>query len=187
MKIGKRTLSDSETRTVKLAGGALLVYLVGFVFFEGKAALDSKATRYDEARLELKTLETEVLKRQKEVKRYATLQESWGLSFDRIGSDKVVSEVRSAIEKHASTSGVTLVNTRESVGSSNDRARVHVTIQGDTIKVFEFVERLSDLGFPLYVRRFELTGGDDGPGKVGAQLTIGVLDYRKWAKGGTNV
>jgi len=187
MRIGNRELTDSEARTIRIAVGVLLVYLVIYGVTESVTILDDRARRYKDAKQELESLETEVLRRRKEVGQYVELRAGWDLDLERIASDKIVSEVRTALDKHASASGVSLVGTHERAGSATDRARVHVEVKGEVQKIFDFVERLDELGLPLYVRRCQIIGGDDGPGRLGATLTIGILDYRRWADGGSRV
>ncbi|MCA8962209.1 MAG: hypothetical protein KDC38_16905, partial [Planctomycetes bacterium] len=181
-------ISESEKRTVRRAGVALLVFLVVYGWVVGSRVLDEKAQAYDEALGRLASLETEVLRRQKDSKRYDQLQRRWALDVERLQSEKLVSEARLSLEKHAADSGVAVAESRESSGGSVDRARIHLQVQGETEKLFEFVHGLDSLGYPIYLHRFQLIGNEEGPGQVTATLNIGLLDYRQQkSKGGRRV
>lgn len=179
-----RSLSEREKRTIRLAAVLVMIYLAGVYGLKGWRYVEAVGDQYGELKLQVRTLNTEILRERAKAQRLANLKKSLRIDLERLRQVTAVAEAREAVFKAAQQLGVQLGPSRETQGRSAARelAVLHLEGQGQTPSVVHFVHSLKSLGYPLVLDRLQISAVPGKPGQVKLSLSVALLNYAAWKK-----
>ena len=180
-----RALNERERRTIKLAGGALGIYLVLFYGLAGWRALEARRAEYDQLRTEATDLGTRVLEEHRKHKRLGELRERWNIDLASLDETTIVNDVREAIQKAAGRHKVAVGPSQETGrrSAAKELRVIQFTGSGATRAVMAFVDDLPRLGFPLVVDHLQVKPLAKKPGMVTYSMRVAILNFRPWKEG----
>jgi hypothetical protein len=182
-----RALTQREKRTVRIAGIGIAIYLV---LFFGAGAW----RRFDQGRRDYLQLvrDARLLRRQLqpyEDKALAAQRLMAHFHFDpaKLTNATLVIEASAAIQRAAMSGGIQLGPIREtsSRASNKELAQMQLEGTGPASAVLALLSRLENIGYPLVIDSVQLNTDNSRPGNVKVALTIVILDFDQWQKGGT--
>jgi hypothetical protein len=177
-----KPLTDSERRTLRLAGIGLAVYLPLFLGMKviqwgGRLRAD-----YDALSTTARTLRVQVQPYEARAVRLGKLMDRYQLDPGKLSTNTVVGDASAAIQRAAMTGGLQLGPIRESVSTTTDKAAgaIQFDATGQAAGVLKFVAGIGALGFPVIVESVQFSEAPRGPGMVKVHLSLIILDYGQW-------
>jgi len=169
--------------------GAIII-VVCLVLFGGSRAFkffDRKRVEYQQLVKEAKGLKQEIQLYEDKTQAVKRLMESFNLDPARLYRTTAVAEASAAIQKAATSSGIAVGPIRESPArpSSQELASIQMEATGPVPAITALLGRLQTVGYPLVVETVQLTQEASRPGMVKMSLTMVILDFDQWKKGGT--
>jgi hypothetical protein len=174
-----RTLTQSEKRTVRLAGLGIAIYLIVFGGFKVWKFFEKKRTDYQQLVTEAQNLKTEVKRYETRIELVKKLMEKFHMDPAKLTKATVVAEASAAIQKAATSSGLQLGPVRESPArpSSKELASIQFEGSGPVLATMGLLNRLETCGYPLIIDSAQITADPTKPGQVKLSLTIVILDF----------
>jgi hypothetical protein len=177
-----RTLSRSETRTIRLAVIVLSVY---FLFNFGQ-----KGWRFvQKGKQDYKVLSSEAAKVRADLLPYKDkilvckkMMESFHMDPAKLSRNSVVADASAAILKAATTVGVQLGPIREtgSRQSGRELTSMQLDCTGPVPSVLAFLHKFESIGFPVILDTIQLTPEPSRPGTLKLHLGLVILDFEQW-------
>lgn len=182
-----RPITNSERRTLRLAGAGIGIYLI--LFF------GLKAWKYGEKRrTEYRSLVTEAAGWSDRLSVYddkvaatRNLMEQFRLDPATLSRTTLVARASAAIQQAAMRGGIQLGPIRETPSrttTGKDLSGVQLEGQGQPPAVLRFLQSIQSLGFPLVTDTLQLTPAPMGPGMLKLNLTLVIPDFEKWKPAG---
>ncbi len=177
-----RSLSERETRLIRIAAVGLAMYLIGFFGLQGWRWLEARRGEYASLREKASELDLEILRERVKARRLEKLKASRRLNLHALEEETVVGEASVAIQKAAQTHGVKLGSSRESAGRTAGKELAVLEIEGTgvALAVTQFLHDLGFLGYPLAVDWVHLQTEATQPGQVRVSLRVVVLNPAFW-------
>ena len=179
------TLTDREKRTVRLAAVAISVYLLLFFGVRVWKSLEARRAGYQQLSMDAQRLRRDLQPYENRILLAQKLKETFRLDPEKLSKASVVAEASAAIQRAAGTIKVQLGQVRESAARASAKELVSMQLEGTgpVPAVMTFLHRLETLGYPLIIDSVQI-GADAKPGMIKLSLTIIILDFEQWKKGG---
>ena len=184
MNFMRRTLTEQEKRTVRLAAVGIAVYLVLFFGFKIWRAAEQNRLAYKQLVSDARDLRQKILPYETKAAVLEKLMKDFKLDPSQLSRTSVVAQASAAIQKAAASGGMQVGPLRELPArtSAKELASVQVEASGPVPAVLGLINRLESLGFPLVVDSVSLSSDPMRPGQTKVSLTIVILDYDQWKK-----
>ncbi len=101
-----RALTDREQRTIRLAAGFLLIYLVCFFGLRGWKQLEAKRAEYQQLQVEAQRLRRDIMAGQNKALLTQKLKDTYHIDFMKLSRTTLVAEASAAIQRAAASGGV---------------------------------------------------------------------------------
>ena len=177
-----RKLNPNEKRTLRVASGFLITYLVVFFGWKVLGFLETKRSEYAETKLSLLNLTNDILREQEKAKRLERLKESFKFDPKELRAETAVGQARAKILHAATTCSVAVTKSREiqMQASTKELGTIQIDGSGATSAVVRLLHGLKSLGYPLLIDRLRLDPMPKKPGTVRLALTVTVLNFAGW-------
>jgi hypothetical protein len=177
-----RTLTQSETRTIRIASVMIGIYLVLFLGWRVGKQLETRRTEYQRLAQDAQKLKQELQPYENKTLRMAKLKETFRIDLSKLSKVSVVAEASAAIQSAAKSGGIQLGPIRESSARPSAKELTSMQLEGvgPVPAVMALLHRLEVLGFPLVIESVQFTPESTKPGMVKVNLTIVILDFEQW-------
>jgi hypothetical protein len=174
-----RTLTQSEKRTLRLAGVGIAIYLAAFGGIKVWKFFEKKRADYRQLVTEAQNLRREVQRYDGKIAVVKKLMEGFHMDPAKLTRATVVAEASAAIQKAATSSGVQLGPVRESPArpSSKELASIQFEGSGPVQAAMGLLNRMETCGYPLIIDSAQITADPMRPGQIKISLTIVILDF----------
>jgi hypothetical protein len=185
MNFMKRTLTDQEKRTVRVAAVGIAVYLVLFFGFKIWKSAERNRAEYKQLVSNARELRQKIQPYETKSMALEKLMKDFKLDPSQLSRTSLVAQASAAIQKAAASGGMQVGPVRESPArtSAKELASVQFEASGPVPAVLGLLNRLESLGFPLVVDSVSLSSDPMRPGQTKVSLTIVILDYDQWKNG----
>ena len=175
-------LTDRETRTIRLAGLAIAIYLTLFFGVRVWKHLEAGRAEYQQLQVDAQRLKRDLLPYENRILLVQKLKENFRMNPRKLSRSTLVAEASAAIQKEAGSLKVLLGQVRESAArpSAKELASMQLEGTGPIPAVMTLLHRLETLGYPLIVDSVQITGDATKPGMVKVNLTTIILDFDSW-------
>ena len=175
-------LTERETRTIRLAGLAIAIYLVLFFGTRVWKQLEARRSAYQQLQVDARRLKRDLQPYENRILLVQKLKENFRMNPQKFSRSSLVAEASAAIQKEAGSLKVLLGQVRESAArpSAKELASMQLEGTGPIPAVMTLLHRLETLGYPLIVDSVQITGDPTKPGMVKLNLTIIILDFEAW-------
>jgi hypothetical protein len=182
-----RPLTHSEKRTVRLGAIAVGAYLVLFGGMQTARFFERKRSDYQKLVHEAQGLKREIQIYDDKAVALKKIIENFNLDPARLSRTTVVAEASAAIQKTAAATGVQVGAVRESPARamSKELGTIQMETIGPVPAIMALLGRFESVGYPLIVDSLQIAAEPTRPGQIKMSLTILVLDFDQWKKGGT--
>jgi hypothetical protein len=179
-----RTITDQEKRTIRLAGGAIIVYLACFFGVTGWGRLSAGRKDYLAMVESARKLKQDIQLYRDKAEKLASLMEKARFDPANLDRAKLVAQASAAIQKAGTGGGLQFGPIRETTGqaAAKELATIQLEGTGQTPAVIAFLHRLGSLGYPIVVDSVQFAPQQNQPGMLKVTLSIIVLDYDQWKK-----
>ena len=101
-------------------------------------------------------------------------------------TNSAVADANAAIQTAARNGGIAVEAIRETAGGTTPKELATIQFQGagQPAAVVMLIRQLPLLGSPLVIRSLQLTADPMRPGQVKINVTLSVLNFDEWKKGG---
>jgi hypothetical protein len=177
-----RTLTQRETRTVRLGAAAIGIYLVLFFGMQVWNSLAKKNSEYRQLLAEAQNLRRKVDLYQGKVQHIQKLMESSHMDPVKLTRASVLAQASAAIQSAALGGGVQIGPVRESPArpASKEAGSIQLEAAGPAPALLKFVQQTHGLGYPIIIDSLQIATEPSRPGQVKFNLTIVVLDFDQW-------
>jgi hypothetical protein len=177
-----RALTQRETRTIRIGGIGLAVYLVLFGGMQVWTFLSNKRAEYGRLLTQAHDLSRRVELYQGKIQHTQKLMESFRMDPAKLSRESVMAQASAAIQRAAMGGGVAIGPLRESPArpSSKELGSIQLEAAGPAPALLKFVEQTHSLGYPLVIDTMQFGSEPSRPGQVKLNLTIVVLDFEQW-------
>jgi hypothetical protein len=177
-----RTLTDSEKRTVRIAGILIAVYLVCFGGLKTWKWLDGKRQSYKDLNTLADGLKRKVEPYGVKAESVTKLMESYRMDPMGLTTNSLVADASIAIQRAAGTAGVQLGPIRESAPrkAAKETATIQLEATGPVPGILGFIQRFENLGFPVIIDSIQIHTDPAKPGGLKLNLTVVILDFTQW-------
>lgn len=175
-------LTERETRTVRLAGLAIAIYLTLFFGVRFWKHLEAARAEYQQLEVDARRLKRDLQPYENRILLVQKLKETLRMNPQKLSRSSLVAEVSAAIQKEAGGLKILLGQVRESAArpSAKELASIQLEGAGPIPAVMTLLHRLGTLGYPVIVDSVQITGDMTKPGMVKLNLTIIILDFESW-------
>jgi Type II secretion system (T2SS), protein M subtype b len=182
-----RPLTDREKRTLRFGGIGIAIYLLVFGGLQTFKALEKRRADYQKLLTQATALKGEIRVYDEKAAALKKLMDAFNLDPARLSRTTAVAEASAAIQKTAAGSGVMIASLRESPArpSSKELASVQLEAMGPVPAITALLGRLESVGYPLIVETVQINAEPTRPGQIKLNLTIVIMDFDQWKKGGT--
>jgi hypothetical protein len=181
-----RALTHREKRAVLLAAAAVALYVLCFGGLRLWKALENQRAAYAQLLREAQNLRLEVKTYESKAEAVQKLMDTFKLDPAKLNKTNAVAEASAAIQKAAAAGGIAVGPVRESPGrpANKELATVQFEGTGPVPSVTALLSRLESVGYPLIIEAVQLTPMPGGQPMMKVNLTISILDFEQWKKGG---
>lgn len=175
-------LTERDKRTIRLAAFGLAAYLVLFHGVKGVLHLERTRAEYGRLILEARTLKQEFDTYEARARIVEKLRGDSGIDLTKFPTPRLVGETGAAIQKAAQSSGIKLGPIREATGnaSAGEIGSMQMEGSGPIPSVFQFLDALNRLGYPLIVNAVQFHPDERQPGSLKVNLDMVIIDFMKW-------
>jgi hypothetical protein len=181
-----RTLTASERRTIRQGALVILIFLALFGGFKACKFFAGLRTHYLAMVVEARQLRLDAASDSDEAMVVKKMMTDFHLDPGTLSTNSAVAEANAAIQKAARIGGIQIEAIHESPGgnSSKELATIEIEGSGQSTAVVTLIRQLPLLGSPLVIRSLQLTANSMPPGQVKLKVTVVVLNFDEWKRGG---
>jgi hypothetical protein len=181
-----RKLTLREKRVVLLGAALVGLYVLAFGGLRLWRALELRRSEYAQLVREAQNLGLEIKTYQAKADSVQKLMDDFKLDPAKLNRSTAVAEASAAIQKAAAAAGIQVGPVRESAGRSANKELATVQLEGTgpVPAVTALLSRLQSVGYPLVIESVQLTPMPMGPAMLKFNLTLVILDFEQWKKGG---
>jgi hypothetical protein len=181
-----RELSAQEKRTVRFGAIALGILFVIYGATHVGKFFSHRRADYQQLLARADRLKQEVQLDNDRIEVVQKLMDASRMDPAKLSRTSVVAEASAAIQKAATSGGIQVGPIRESPArpSSKELGSVQIEGTGPVPAIMGLLGRLESIGYPLIIDSVQLTP-DMRPGQLKMNLTILILDFDQWKKGGS--
>lgn len=180
-----RQLTAHEKRTVRFGAIVLGILFLGYGGMHTAKFFTNRRADYQQLVAKADRLKQEVRIYDDRIAVVKKLMEASRLDPAKLSRTSVVAEASAAIQKAAQSGGIQVGPVRESPAraSAKELGSVQIEGTGPVPAIMGLLGRLESIGYPLIIDSVQLTP-DMRPGQLKVNLTILILDFDQWNKGG---
>lgn len=177
-----RTLTESEKRTVRIAGIAIAAYLVCFGGLKAWKWMDAKRQDYKELSAKAEGLKQKIEPYATKAESVSKLMETYRMDPMQLSATSLVADASIAIQRAAGTAGVQLGPIRESAPrkAAKETATIQLEATGPVPSILGFLQRFENLGFPVIIDSIQVHPDPAKPGGLKLTLSVVILDFTQW-------
>lgn len=181
-----RTLTASEKRTIRYGAMVILIFLALFGGLKVCKFIAGLRTHYQAMVAEARQLRMDAALDADEAAAVKKMMTDFHLDPATLSTNSAVAEANAAIQQAAKTGGVQIEAIHESTGGSSAKELGTIQFQGSgqSPSVVTLIRQLPLLGSPLVIRSLQLTADPMRPGQMKLNVTVVVLNFDDWKKGG---
>lgn len=177
-----RALTNSEKRTIRLAGIGIALYLALFCGYKFWKSLERKREEYLQLVAEAGNLRADVRRHEARIAHVKKLMEEFHLDPAKLSRTNIVAQTSSAIQRAAQSGGVQLGPIRESAArsSSQEIASIQLEGSGPVSATMALLQRINTCGYPVIIDTVQFNADPMRPGQMKFNLTLVILDFEQW-------
>ena len=179
-------LSLREKRIVLLGAVVVALYVVVFGGARFWRALRRQHAEYAQLVSQARDLGLEIKAYQAKAQAAQKLMDQFRLDPAKLRNSTAVAEASAAIQKLAASSGIQVGAVRESAGrtAKKELGTLQLEGTGQVPAVIALLGRLQSVGYPVVIESVQLTPMPMGPAMLKFNLSLVILDFEQWKKGG---
>ncbi len=182
----KRTLTASEKRTIRYGALVILIFLVLFGGLKICKFFAGLRTHYRTMVAEAHQLRVDAALDADEAAVVRKMMTDFNLDPAALTTNSAVANANAAIQNAAKSGGIQIEAVHESAGgnSAEELGTIQFQGSGPSTAVVTLIRQLPLLGSPLVIRSLQMTADPMRPGQVKLNVTVVVLNFDNWKKGG---